>query len=168
MWPACSGTGGAAVRRKARRVMRILFITQQLDEDGDVLGIAVSWLRALAQRVDEVHALALSTGRVTLPPNVTLHSLGKERGAGRLAQLARFQGALASLAARRQVDVIFVHMVPRYAILAAPLARAFGVPMVLWYTHGSVNRSLRIAHHLVQRVVTASRDSFRLPSDKVT
>ena len=148
--------------------MRVLFITQQLDEDGDVLGVAVSWLRALAERVEAVHALALSAGRVTLPPNVTVHSLGKERGAGKASQLARFQRTLASLAIRRQIDVVFVHMVPEYAMLAAPLARAFRIPVVLWYTHGSVSGRLRLAHRLVQRVVTASRESFRLLSDKVT
>src|SRR5207249_4282524 len=71
------------------------------------------------------------------------------------------------LAIRREIDVIFVHMVPQYAIIAAPLARACRIPMVLWYAHGSVSGRLRLAHGLVQRVVTASRESFRLPSDKV-
>ena len=147
--------------------MRLLFITQELDQNSDVLGITVPWVRALAARAALVHVLALSLGPADLPTNVTRWSMGKERGAGRWRQLAQFQRVLLSLLARRQVDAIFVHMVPRYAILAAPLARAFGVPIVLWYTHGGVSRDLRVAHQLVQRVVTASRESFRIASDKV-
>jgi glycosyltransferase involved in cell wall biosynthesis len=147
--------------------MKILFITQHLDEDSDVLGITAPWLRALAQRVTTVHALALSVGQVSLPGNVAVHSLGKERGAGKIGQFVRFQRTLAGLAGRHEVDAIFVHMVPQYAILAAPLARLSGIPIVLWYAHGSVSGRLRLAHRLVQRVVTASPESFRLPSKKV-
>ena len=74
---------------------------------------------------------------------------------------------VAPLVLRRQIDVVFVHMVPLYAILAAPWAKLRRVPMVMWYTHKSVNWKLKLAHGLVDRVVTASAESFRLPSDKV-
>jgi len=62
---------------------------------------------------------------------------------------------------------VFVHMVPLYAILAAPWARLAGVPMVMWYTHKHVGLALRVAHALVDKVVTASEQSFRLSSDRV-
>jgi len=150
-----------------RSRLRVLFVTQVLDEDSDILGITVTWLRALAQRVAMVHVLALAVGRVSLPDNVVIHSMGKDRGLGKAAQLARFQTIGLSLAARRKVDVVFVHIVPRYALLAAPVARLFRIPIVLWYTHGSVSRTLRWAHRVVSRVVTASAESFRLPSHKV-
>src|SRR5262245_14078144 len=110
--------------------MKLLFVTQRLDEDDDVLGITVPWIRALATRVAAVHVLALSVGRVRLPPNVTVHSMGKERGAGKAGQFGRFQGTLAHLAAQRELDAIVVHIVPLYAILAAPIARACGIPIV--------------------------------------
>ena len=58
-------------------------------------------------------------------------------------------------------------MCPRYAILAAPYAKLMRVPMVMWFTHRSMSNELRIAHRLVDKVVTASKESFRLKSDKV-
>ena len=80
--------------------------------------------------------------------------------------LKNFYRHLWGLLRRREVDVVFVHMVPRYAILAAPLARLFRVPIVLWNAHGTVSRYLRLAHRLVAAVVTASPESFRINSPK--
>ncbi len=147
--------------------MRILFITQELDQDSDVLGVTLSWIRALAARVEQVHVLALGVGNVSVPPNVSVSSMGKERGAGRLGRLRRFYRTAGALALARRIDVIYVHMVPLYAILAAAVARPLGIPTVLWYTSGGVSARLRLAHRLVHGAVTASPESFRLRSSKV-
>jgi glycosyltransferase involved in cell wall biosynthesis len=142
-------------------------ITQKVDLDDDVLGFTHTWVNKLAGRVAHLYVLALSVGRHELLDNVTLYSMGKEQGAGRLRRLVNFNRAVTSLVLRRRVDGVFVHMVPLYAILAAPWARLAGAPTALWYTHKRVSWKLRLAHRLVDRVVTASPESFRLPGDKV-
>lgn len=147
--------------------LRVLMITQKVDLDDDLLGFTHTWVKALAERVAHLHVLALSVGRHELRNNVTLYSMGKERGTGRLRRLVNFTRAVASLVLRRRVDVVFVHMVPLYAVLATPWAKLARMPMVLWYTHKSVTRTLKLAHQLVDRVVTASPESFRLPSKKL-
>jgi glycosyltransferase involved in cell wall biosynthesis len=58
--------------------------------------------------------------------------------------------------------------VPRYTLIAAPYALRHHVPMVHWHTHKSVSWELRAVHRLVQRIVTATPESFTLKSDKVT
>ena len=146
--------------------MRVLLITQEIDENSALLGVTLTWIRHLAPKVDHVAVLALSVGAANLPANVSLYSMGKERSANKLFLLRNFYRHLWGLLRRREVDVVFVHMVPRYAILAAPLARLFGVPIVLWNAHGTVSRYLRIAHNLVAAVVTASPESFRINSPK--
>ena len=148
-------------------MLRVLMITQKVDLDDDVLGFTHTWVNKLAERVAHLHVLALSVGRHELRENVTLYSMGKERGAGRLRRSVNFTRVVAPMVLRRQVDVVFVHMVPLYAILAAPWAKLADVPVVMWYTHKHVGLSLRVAHALVDKVVTASKESFRLPSDKV-
>ncbi len=147
--------------------MRLLFITQELDEDSDVLGITPTWITALARRAEHVHVLALAVRRAAFPDNVSVYSMGKEHGASRPARFARLFSVVGRLALRRQIDAVFVHMVPHYAILAAPIARPLRLPLVLWYTSGGVTGRLKLAHRLVDRVVTASSESFRLPSTKV-
>ena len=142
-------------------------ITQKVDLDDDVLGFTHTWMNKLAERVAQLHVLALSVGRHELRDNVTLYSMGKEQGAGRLRRFVNFSRVVAPLVLRRQVDLVFVHMCPIYVVLAAPWAKLRRVPMVLWFTHKSVNWKLKLAHWLVDWVVTASPESFRLPSDKV-
>ena len=146
--------------------MRILLITQEIDENSDLLGVILVWIRHLAPKVDRIDVLAHRVGAADLPANVTVSSMGKERSASKLVWLRNFYSHLWRLLRQREIDLIFVHMVPRYAILAAPLARLFGVPLVLWNAHGTVSRYLRIAHRLVAAVVTASPESFRINSPK--
>lgn len=142
-------------------------ITQKVDVDDDVLGFTHTWVNRLAGRVGHLYVLALAVGRRELRDNVTLFSMGKEGGAGRLRRWVNFNRVVASLVLGRRVDGVFVHMVPLYAVLAAPWARLAGAPMALWYTHRCVSWRLRLAHCLVDCVVTASPEGFRLRSDKV-
>ncbi len=147
--------------------MRVLMITQKVDLDDDILGFTHTWVNKLAERVERLYVLALAVGRHSLRDNVELFSMGKERGNSRLERLVNFNRVVAKLVLGRKVDLLFIHMCPRYAILAAPYAKLMRVPIVMWFTHRSVNNELRIAHRLVDKVVTASKESFRLKSNKV-
>ncbi len=147
--------------------LRVLMITQKVDLDDDVLGFTHTWVNELAERVAHLHVLALSVGRCELRANVTLYSMGKERGAGRLQRFFNFNRVVALLVLRRRVDVVFVHMVPLYALLAAPWTKLVHVPMVLWYAHGHVSYTLKVAHWLVERVVSSTAEGLRLPSKKL-
>ena len=147
--------------------LRVLMITQKVDLDDDILGFTHTWVNKLAERVERLYVLALAVGRHSLRDNVELFSMGKERGNSRLERLVNFNRVVGGLVLGRKVDVIFIHMCPRYAILAAPYAKLMQVPVVMWFTHHSTSNELRIAHWLVDKVVTASKESFRLKSDKV-
>ncbi|MDP7034190.1 MAG: glycosyltransferase [Planctomycetota bacterium] len=152
--------------------LRIAILTQLLDRDHPVLGATHDWIEALSQRTDSIHVLTPSLGQIDLPVNVTVSGMGKPLGAAPVQGWARFaMGArllthLLPTLLRGQIDLIFAHMNPVYAILCAPLARLFRCPTVLWYTHAKVDRQLRIAHTLVDAIATASPTSFSLPSSK--
>jgi glycosyltransferase involved in cell wall biosynthesis len=147
--------------------VNVLMITQKVDLDDDVLGFTHTWVNKLAELVSWLHVLALSVGRHELTGNVTLYSMGKEQGAGRLRRFVNFNRIVAPLVLRCQVDLVFVHMAPLYAILAAPWTKLARVPIVLWYAHGYVSHKLRVAHWLVDRVVSSTPEGFRLPSEKL-
>ena len=55
-------------------------------------------------------------------------------------------------------------MCPIYAVLAAPLARPLGVPVMLWFTHWRASRLLRLAERVSTAVATVERRSFPLAS----
>ncbi len=146
--------------------MRVLFITQVIDRKDDNLGAVHGWIEALAREAEAVHAIALRTGTVELPPNVCVHSLGKDSGNGKARQLQIFNSVVGRLAMRREVDVFFAHMVPRYALLVAPYRLLFGIPTATWYAHNSADLKLKLANLCTDRFVTVSRDSFPLGLEK--
>jgi glycosyltransferase involved in cell wall biosynthesis len=147
--------------------VRILFVTQTVDRCHANLGAVHGWLAALAAEVDEVHAVTLCTGEVDLPSNVFVHSLGKDMGRGKVGQMLAFRLIVGRLARNHRVDASFAHMVPRYAMLLAPYRLLYGIPTAMWYSHNSADLRLRLALPFVDRILTVSRDSFPLPSDKV-
>ena len=145
--------------------MRLLFITQKVDRADWLLGFTHGWLKTLAGKVDRLTVICLEQGEVDLPANVRVISLGKERGVSRLGRAVRLGRALA--ASIGQVDGVFAHMSPVFAIAAAPFATARRIPLVLWYTHRRVHAALRLATVLSSAVVTASPESFQLAASKV-
>lgn len=140
--------------------MRLLICTQIVDADDPVLGFFHSWLAEFAQHCESVEVICLKAGRRALPENVSVHSLGKERGVSRIGYLTRFYYH----AIRRmfQYDAVFIHMNPEYAIVGWPLWKVMRKRRVLWYTHKSVTPMLRLGSRLVDTICTASPESFRL------
>ena len=145
--------------------MKLLIVTQKVDENDDVLGFFHSWLLEFAKQVDRIEVICLWEGEHSLPSNVRVHSLGKERGAGKIRQFFTFYLLLFTL--HRSYSAIFVHMNPIYLVLAGWYWRLFGRKTVLWYTHKNVDFKLKGAHIFANVIATASKESFTLRSNKV-
>lgn len=141
----------------------LLFITQRVDPDDPVLAATIPKLRALAARVDELSVLAQRAVPGALPDQVRVRTFDTPT---RLGRGLRFEGALAS-ELRRRPDAVVAHMIPLYAILAAPLARPLGVRVVLWYTHWNAHPLLRVAARSSNVITSVDRRSFPLDSAKV-
>src|SRR5712692_8771093 len=120
-------------------------------------------VRALAARVDELLVLCDSAVPDALPENVRVREFG---GTTQVQRGARFTAALARELRPRPLGVI-AHMVPLYAVLAAPLVRPLRIPLVLWYTHWKGHVVVRAAEKLCTVVVSVDRRSFPLASPKV-
>lgn len=144
--------------------LRLLMVTQAVDLDHPILGFTHTWVNALARRVDELHVVTLVAGRHNLADNVVLHAYGPPAAShSRLSRFWFYNRCFAQLIlGDQQVDAVFVHMIPRWVILALPYTKLRQVPVVLWYAHGAVSRQLRLAHRLADRVVTSSPESYPL------
>lgn len=145
--------------------MKLLIITQVIDTEHPILGFFHRWVEEFAKHSKHVHVICLEAGKHSLPANVTVHSLGKEAGKNKLDYLSRFYQLNWKL--RHEYDAVFVHMIPLYVILGAPVWKLFRKKIGLWYTHGSTSLSLKIATLLSNSVFTASVESFKLKSNKV-
>jgi glycosyltransferase involved in cell wall biosynthesis len=143
--------------------VKLIFVTQVLDGDDAVLGFVLRWVQGLAASCERVRVIALEVGNTEgLPPNVDFRVVGRR---GRLRRLLRYRGQL-NEAFGEGFDTLLTHMVPRYSVVAAGLARRAGAGHFLWYTHKGVDGRLRKAVGVVERVFTASAESMRVETPK--
>ncbi len=150
--------------------MKVLAIVQCWNAADPICGFIVPWMEALSERVDELVVLALEQRHPATRRNIRVVSLGKEsvpRRARRTRYLARWHRAVQSIFRRHRPDVVFVHMSPVFAVLAAPYAWRAGAPIVTWYAHRQVTPTLRLAHHLSAKVVSSDPASYRYRADKL-
>lgn len=143
--------------------MRLVFVTQTIDSEDPNLSIAVDWVRALAVRCEEVRVVADRVRGHDLPANVSF----QEFGAGsRLGRGLRFERAIARALREPRPDAVLVHMIAMFLVLAAPLARLRGVPLLLWYTHWRSHRALRLADRLCAAALSVDRSSYPLSGSR--
>jgi glycosyltransferase involved in cell wall biosynthesis len=144
-------------------VTRIVFVTQKVDPDHPALGAAVAKIRALAERFDEVVVLADGAVEGVLPANCRVRLFGAP---DRRSRGMRFASALNEELSPRPAAVL-AHMVPLFAILAAPIVRPRGVKVLLWFTQWKPTRTLVVAERLSTAVLSVNERSFPLRSRKV-
>src|SRR5690349_983344 len=95
--------------------MRLLIITQKVDSKDPILGFFHRWIVEFAKNTTKVSVVCLSKGVFNLPSNVSVYSLGKERGGNRISYTYNFFRYIWTL--RHEYDAVFVHMNPIYVLL---------------------------------------------------
>lgn len=138
---------------------RLLIVTQALDLDDPVLSAYHDWLLALAPHFKSVEIVCLKLGRHTLPANVRVYSLGKEKGNQlRALYSIRFLSLVWQL--RHQYDSVFVHMNQEYVLLAGWLWRLLGKSVFMWRNHGKGSGWTRAASWFCKSVFATSSRSY--------
>lgn len=139
--------------------MKLLVVTQALDLDDPLLSSYHEWVAALADECERVEAVCLAEGRHALPANVTVHSLGKERGArSPLSYAWTFLRLAWKL--RGAYDAVFVHMNQEYLLVAGPLWKLLGKPAFLWRNHYAGSLLTDLAAFWCTSVFCTSRRSY--------
>lgn len=147
--------------------MRLLLFNLMTDADDPVLGFTTAWINALAARCEAVDVVTMQAGRLAVADNVRVYSVGKEKGYNEPRRALEFYRILFSLLRQHHYHACFAHMIQVFAVMGAPLLKLAGIPITLWYTHQATGRMVRLAEKLVDHIVTASPQSFRIPSPKV-
>jgi glycosyltransferase involved in cell wall biosynthesis len=138
---------------------KLVFCTQKLDPADPVLAATVPMVRALAARVDDLVVLC---DTATVDAGARVHEFG---AATQLQRGARFERALGR--ELRGAEAVVAHMVPLYAVLAAPLVRPRRIPLALWYTHWKAHAVVRAAERVCTHILSVDERSFPLRSHKV-
>lgn len=141
--------------------MKLLFVTQKIHGQ-DAFG--AQWAEAFAERGYDVHVVCLEArpeeglavlGRAA-PFRFTLHSLGKEKGRGKVAQVLAFWQCIVALRA----DRVFIHMAPVWGLLGAWFWVPARTPVYLWYTHYKMQPGLWALGHYARRMFCATPQSM--------
>jgi len=140
--------------------MRLLLFNLATDVDDPILGFTTRWIQALAERVEYIHVITMRTGRVEAPDNVRVYSVGKEKGYSEPHRAAEFYRHLLGVLRHDRIDACFSHMIPIFTVLAAPLLKLKRIPIVTWYLHPSLTKTLKLAHHLSDYMVTGLPTSY--------
>ena len=142
---------------------KLVFITQVVDPDDPNLGATTAKLAALARRVDELVVLCDRGREGVLPDNCRLRVFGAP---SRVQRAGRFVRALSD-EMRDRPGAVVAHMIPLYALVAAPIVRPRRVRLILWYTHWKRHLLLRAATAVSTDVVSVDEHSFPLQSRKL-
>jgi len=140
--------------------MKLLIITQKYDINDSNLGAFVGWWDKLAERMEKVYVLALEKRSESTRSNIEVISMGKEKGAGFFGKFFGFYLGLFKTIGK--ADAVLVHMIPKYVILAAPLALIFKKPIFMWYTGVAAQKQLKFSVIFCRKVFTAHEAAMRV------
>lgn len=136
----------------------ILFITQKIDRNDDVLGVYHRWAEELGKKVDRLNIICLYKGESNLDKKIGVFSLGKEKGVSHLKYIYRFYKYIFSL--RKEYDSVLVHMNPIYIVLGGIFLKLMGKKIFLWYNHPMGNFLARFAGFFSNNIFCTSIYSF--------
>jgi len=134
--------------------MKLLIVTQAVDDGDPVLGFFVRWVEELAKHAQQIEVICLKEGTHRLPANVRMYSLGKP--ASRFWYIWNFYKYIFSL----KYDAVFVHMNQEYVLLGGLFWRLWDKKVFLWRNHAHGDAGTRLAIFFSHKVFYTSSQSF--------
>ncbi len=148
---------------KTSNGVKLLIVTQAVDRNDPVLGFFCRWVEEFAKHFERIEVICLQEGKHELPPNVRVHSLGKEssrqKAVGRRFVYAwRFLRLAWTL--RHDYDAVFVHMNEEYVLLAGWLWKLLGKRIYMWRNHYAGSWRTNLAAAFCAKVFYTSKHSY--------
>jgi len=139
--------------------MRLLICTQAVDADDPILGFFHRWIEEFARHAEQVTVICLREGNHSLPENVQVLSLGKEKGAvSRFRYSLRFLRAIWNI--RHAYEEVFVHMNQEYILLGGVFWKLRGTRMYMWRNHNAGSLLTDIAASFCTTIFCTSKYSY--------
>ena len=109
LWGSCTqGKKETALMPSPNK--RLLVFNLATDADHPLLGFTTLWIRELARHVEFLQVITMQAGRLDLPKNVHVHSVGKECGYSEPRRALEFYRILLGILRRERIDGCFSHM----------------------------------------------------------
>jgi len=144
--------------------VKLLIVNFTLDEQHPLLGHQVELACRLSRCFPST--IVLSTGAPVPSKKLSFQALGIPESPSKISRVIRVGLVYIYTLIRFRPRNVFFHMNANYAAIYAPIARMFGINVLLWYTHRSVPVTLLFAKFFVNRLLTATQDSISTVSKK--
>ena len=108
--------------------MNLLIFNLKTDAKDSILGFTTDWINALAKKCNRVVIITMASGKISVDDNVTVYSVGKEKGYSELRRLFEFYRILYRVLKIEKIDGCFAHMMPLFAVLGFPLLKIRKIP----------------------------------------
>ncbi|MGA1844464.1 MAG: glycosyltransferase family 4 protein [bacterium] len=149
--------------------MNLLLVNFVTDELHGVLAWQARVVKELAARCSALVVFTSRVGTFDTPSNVSIYQVPRRP----IGVPHRFGGrwllnwSVCRLCRRHRIDAVFIHMDMEWSYRLYPCFALLGLPVVVWYAHGTVSRRLRWAVRCADRVLTSSSEGCRIDSPKV-
>lgn len=144
--------------------MKLLMITRKVDKNEHLAGFIYNWVKKIGEQVDELRVISWQEGDSSgLPNNIKVYHL--ETNQNKLIKIFKFKMLVWKNI--KQVNGLFCHQMPIYTILAGPMAKLRRKKIVSWYMHRSIEWKMKLMEKIADVILSASKESFRLPSKKL-
>ncbi len=138
--------------------MKLLVVTQVVDQKNTTLGFFHRWIEELSKRFESIEVVCLYEGEHNLPDNVNVYSLGKEKGNTRIGYVKNFFTYIWRL--RTHYEAVFVHMNQEYIVLGGWVWKLLGKKLFFWRNHPYGNMWTRIVVLFSDQVFCTADKSF--------
>jgi len=139
-------------------------VTRIVDKNDTRASFIHRWIEEISKHVDTLYVIALEVHEHSLPENVIVFSMGKEKTSFRPMYVINYY--LNSLKIIGKVDAIFCHMNQVYTYMSWPYKLLLGKRIVSWYTHVYYKMPLRLVNFMCDILVSASERTCKIKSKK--
>lgn len=145
-------------------------ITRKVDKDDWLAGFTYNWIDKISEETEKLYVICLEKGNIDgLKKNVKIFSVRSEKKINniiirKVRDFIIFQKLV--LQNIRKVDGVFCHMNPEYTIAVYLFAKIFNKKIISWYAHKQITFRLRLMEKITDKILTPSKKSFRLSSEK--
>lgn len=135
-----------------------------MDKNDPVLGFFHRWVEVFSSLYCNVTVICLEKGEVSLPLNVSVYSLGKEKGGSKIRYIYLFYKYIFSK--RKEYNSVFIHMNQEYVLMGGIFWRIFGKKVTMWRNHHIGNLLTKISVYFCHKTFSTSKYSYIASSRK--
>jgi glycosyltransferase involved in cell wall biosynthesis len=144
--------------------MKLLIITQKVDNRDPVLGFFHRWIEKFSKYYESIIVICLYEGEHNLPSNIRVLSLGKESGKSKIEYIINLYKYI--IQEKDNYDKVFVHMNQEYILLAGVIWKLLKKDVFMWRNHNIGNRLTDLASLFCKKVFCTSKFSYTAKYNK--